>query len=107
MTVADYNPLIDSPPKEVPLENAPLIRVIAQVRYPSILKIEDKSFVAPFQEAIRDTYPILQPEQTSGFVIGPQGITQVSPKMIWRFADAKDHWRISLAPDFLAIVKKI
>ncbi len=103
MTVADYNPLTDPPPKEVPLENAPLIRVLAQVRFPSILAIEETGFVAPFQEAIRDIYPILQPEQTHGVVIGPQGITQVSPKMIWRFVDISGNWRISLAPDFLAI----
>lgn len=103
MTVADYNPLTAPPPEEVPLKNAPLIRVLAQVRFPSILAIEETSFVAPFQEEIRDIYPILKPEQTRGVVIGPQGITQVSPQMIWRFADASGNWRISLAPDFLAI----
>lgn len=103
MILADYNPLTDPPPKEVPLENAPLIRVLAQVRFPSILAIEETGFVAPFQEAIRDIYPILQPEQTHGVVIGPQGITQISPKNIWRFVDASGNWRVSLAPDFLAI----
>ncbi|MEL6605291.1 MAG: TIGR04255 family protein [Cyanobacteria bacterium J06614_10] len=103
MTLADYNPLITPPPEEVPLENAPLIRVLAQVRFPSILSIEEKSFVAPFQEVIRDTYPILQPEQTRGLVIGPSGITSSSPKMVWRFFDISGNWRISLAPDFLAI----
>ena len=38
------NPLIDSPPQEVPLKNAPLVRVIAQMRFPPILSIEKKEF---------------------------------------------------------------
>lgn len=103
MTVADYNPLTASPPEEVPLENAPLIRVLAQVRFPSILAIENTAFVAPFQEAIRTMYPILQFEKMQGVVIGPQGITQSPLKPVWRFTDANHNWRISLAPDFLAI----
>ena len=103
MTVAEYNPLTAPPPKEVPLENAPLIRVLAQVRFPNILSIEDKGFVAPFQESIRNIYPILKPEQTTGFVIGASGITTGSPKMVWRFTDTSGNWRVSLAPDFLAI----
>ena len=45
------NPLTGSPPPEVPLANAPLIRVIAQVRFPLIASVENRSFVAPFQEA--------------------------------------------------------
>lgn len=56
--VSINNPLIDPPPPEVPLKSAPLIRVIAQVRFPPILSIEKQEFVASFQEAIRDKYPI-------------------------------------------------
>lgn len=103
MTVVNDNPLTGQPPEEVPLTNAPLIRVLAQVRFPNILSIEDKGFVASFQEAIRDVYPILQTEQSRGVVFGPQGITQVEPKVIWRFRDASGDWRVSLASDFLAL----
>ena len=98
-----FNPLIEAPPKEVPLENAPLIRVIAQVRFPAILSIEKKDFVGSFQEAIRDKYPILQPEQTQGLVFGSQGIVQAIPQITWRFVDTTDSWRVSLAPNFLAL----
>lgn len=88
------NPLIEQPPSEVPLKNAPLIRVLAQVRFPPILKIEDSISVAPFQEAIREKYPILQSDQ---------GIVSSEPQKIWRFADVGGNWRVSLTRDFVAL----
>lgn len=97
------NPLIDPPPQEVPLKNAPLVRVIAQMRFPPILSIEKKEFVSSFQEAIRGEYPILKPEQTQGLIFGSQGVVQTTPQITWRFTDTASHWRVSLAPNFLAL----
>lgn len=99
----DDNPLVAVPPEEVPLNKAPLVRVIAQVRFPTILSIGERSFVAAFQEEIRSEYPVLQPEQTHGFVITPQGLESTSPSMIWRFIDKKEQWRVSLSPEFLSL----
>jgi uncharacterized protein (TIGR04255 family) len=101
--VVHYNPLTAQPPEEVPLKDAPLIRVIAQVRFPPILSIEKKDFVGSFQEAIREKYPILQPEQTQTFVFGPPGVVQPTFQLTWRFIDTADSWRVSLAPDFMAL----
>jgi uncharacterized protein (TIGR04255 family) len=101
--VSIFNPLIASPPEEVPLKNAPLIRVIAQMRFPPILSIEKKDFVSSFQEAIREKYPILQPEQTQTFIFGPQGAVQPALQLTWRFIDTADSWRVSLAPNFMAL----
>jgi uncharacterized protein (TIGR04255 family) len=97
------NPLIDPPPPEVPLKNAPLIRVIAQVRFPPILSIEKKEFVGSFQEAIRDKYPILQPEKTQGFIFDPQGNVQTLTQVAWRFSDTTGNWRVSLSSNFVAL----
>jgi uncharacterized protein (TIGR04255 family) len=101
--VVNFNPLTAPPPKEIPLKDAPLIRVIAQVRFPPILSIEKKDFVGSFQEAIREKYPILQPEQTQTFIFGPQDVVQPTLQLTWRFIDAADSWRVSLAPDFMAL----
>lgn len=99
------NPLVDPSPKEVPLKHAPLIRVIAQIRFPQILSIEKKDVVSSFQEAIRKNYPILQQEKTQGFIFGGQGIVPSDSQTIWRFMDQVDswHWRVSLASNFLAL----
>lgn len=101
--MVNYNPLTAQPPEEVALKDAPLIRVIAQVRFPPILSLEKKDFVGSFQEAIREKYPILQPEQTQTFVFGPPGVVQPTFQLTWRFIDTADSWRVSLAPDFMAL----
>lgn len=101
--MVNTNPLTAQPPEEVPLKKAPLIRVIAQVRFPPILSIEKKIFVGSFQEAIREKYPILQPEQTQAVVFDPQGGLQTLTQLTWRFVDITDSWRVSLAPDFVAL----
>ncbi len=97
------DPLRSALPAEVPLPAAPLVRVIAQVRFPQILSIEKREFVAPFQEAIRDRYPALRPEQSHRIIVGPRGASTGTPQVVWRFSDVDENWRVSLAPDFAAI----
>ncbi len=100
---AIVDPLVAPLPAEVPLKDAPLVRVIAQLRFPEILSVEQRDFVAPFQEAIRSTYPVLRQEQTQGFLVGPGTSAPTKAQTVWRFSDMTGHWRVSLAPDFLAI----
>jgi len=104
--VPNWNPLTDTPPKEVPLPNAPLVRVIAQARFPVIAAVEQKSFVAPFQEQIRNDYPVLRPDETKNVVVGLEGVINTTSSVIWRFEDLDGLWRISLGSNFLAIETK-
>jgi uncharacterized protein (TIGR04255 family) len=97
------NPLEAPPPAEVPLKDAPLVRVIAQLRFPEILSVEQRDFVAPFQEATRSTYAVLRQEQTQGFVLGSGGVAPAKPKIAWRFSDTGGDWRVSLTSEFLAL----
>lgn len=100
---AIVDPLVAPPPAEVPLKNAPLVRVIAQLRFPEILSIEQRDFVAPFQESIRAKYPVLRQEQTQGVLLGPAAFAPAKPQIAWRFSDTDGHWRVSLTPEFLAL----
>lgn len=100
---ATVDPLVAPLPSEVPLKNAPLVRVIAQLRFPEILSVEQRDFVAPFQEAIRAKYPILRQEHTLARLVGPSGVAPVKPQIAWRFTDTEGHWRVSLTPEFLAL----
>ncbi len=96
-------PLTGPPPAEVPLIDPPLVRVIAQVRFPLIASVEQREFIAPFQEAIRQQYPVLRPEQSRGVVFGPQGVMNTRSNTVWRFHDASEAWYVTLASDFLAL----
>jgi uncharacterized protein (TIGR04255 family) len=99
----NVDPLIAPIPAEVPLKDAPLVRVIAQLRFPEILSVEQREFVAPFQEAIRGTYSVLRQEHTQGVLFGPGSGAIAKPQVAWRFSDAEGHWRVSLTPVFLAL----
>jgi uncharacterized protein (TIGR04255 family) len=102
--VPAFDPFATNGPDEVPLERAPLVRVIAQLRFPPIVSLNNSDFIGPFQEEIRPRYPILRKEQTTGLLIGPPGIVaQRNDGAVWRFHDKTDSWRVSLAADFLAL----
>lgn len=100
---AHENPLIAPSPAEVPLPEAPLVRVIAQVRFPLVASVEKQDFIAAFQEAIRAEYPVLRPEQSRNVILGPKGPIDTRSNTVWRFHDASTAWRVTLAPDFLAL----
>lgn len=98
------SPFHSPPPPEVPLAQPPLVRVIAQLRFAPIAALGQLNFIAPFQEAIRRRYPILRPEQATELLLGPDGaVVQQAGGHVWRFHDKRDVWRVSLAPEFVAI----
>lgn len=97
------DPLAGPPPAEVPLAAPPLVRVVAQVRFPVIASIEHKAFIASFQEAIRKEYPILRPEQSTGVALGTRGVIHQRTLTAWRFHDTGGDWRVTLGTEFLAL----
>jgi uncharacterized protein (TIGR04255 family) len=97
------NPLSDPIPVEVPLPNAPLERVVAQVRFSPILKIEQRDYITAFQDGIREQYPSLEHDRTQLLALGPEGMVPKEASTRWRFIDVSGEWTVSLAPDFVAI----
>jgi len=96
------------PVQEVPLSRTPLVNVIAQVRFPAVMRIEaDSGFMATFQEAIRSDYPILRPERQLGVMIGPGGVQPQDAGTVWRFETRDpDAWQVTLAPSFVSLSAK-
>jgi uncharacterized protein (TIGR04255 family) len=89
---------------EVPLNAAPLARVIAQIRFPVVASFARLDGIGEFQNAIKAEYPILRPEKTQTFLVGQQGV-ELKPvdATVWRFHDKTDRWRVALSTDFIAI----
>ena len=96
-------PLTPTPTPEVPLPQAPLVRVIAQARFPAILAIRNPDRVAEFQEILRTTYPVLSQDQVHNIELTGGQTPNVRQCLIWRLADRDARWRVSLGVDFVAL----
>jgi uncharacterized protein (TIGR04255 family) len=83
MTAASItDPLQGPPPPEIPLKNAPLLRVIAQVRFPTLLAVRSADRVAGFQDAVRDRYPYLEREDVAMLSVGPISVPDASHEAV-------------------------
>lgn len=103
-TVPLASPFGEETLREISLPDAPLVRVLCQVKFPEIASVTRRDFIGPFQEAIRSDYPVLREERGVAINIGPEGVVaQSAGEQIWRFHSADAEWRVSLAPTFLAI----
>ncbi len=94
-----------TPVSEVHLPRAPLVRVIAQVRFPTILAIRDPDKVAVVQEKLRDSYPYLSLDQVHSIEVNDKQVPNVRPDLVWRLADLEKEvrWRVSLGVDFVSL----
>lgn len=102
------SPLGGSPPVEVPLARAPLLRVIAQLQFAPIAMMDQPNpgAVANFQEALRNDYPFYEPssEQMLQITVGPAGqSTTPVNRQVWRFLDFERNWRISLTSEAVSL----
>jgi uncharacterized protein (TIGR04255 family) len=89
---------------EIHLPNAPLVKVLAQIRFEKILTIQDESSIAPFQDSIREMYPVFRTERTRTLINAAAGIPNViEHPTVWKFSDIHETWKISLTSDFIAI----
>ena len=86
--------------EEIHLPNAPLVRVIAQVRFSSIVSIQKSEFIAHFQESLRSEYPLVQSDKN--LMINIFDSQDQREEVVWRFLDESKTWRITLASEFLA-----
>lgn len=94
---------------EIPLPGSPLAEVLAQVRFPPIVSLSRQEFLASFQEDVRSEYPILSEERQLGIFISPQGMSAVPQQdggILWRLTDLPKVWRLTVAPNFIALETK-
>lgn len=95
------NPMSTS---EVPLPQAPLARVIAQIRFPSVLAVHNPDTVAEFQEKHRHDYPFLTQDHVHSIELAGDQTPNVHHGIVWRLADQENAiWRVSLGVDFVAL----
>jgi uncharacterized protein (TIGR04255 family) len=98
---------MDLPESErVIYECNPLIEVVCQLRYPTILKVNSEP--VDFQEAIRDEYPyyeINKPQLPSDInkIIEQTGLPFPNEEMGHMFKSEDEKWLLTLTKDFIAL----
>jgi uncharacterized protein (TIGR04255 family) len=89
--------------EEVPLEPAPLVTVVAQLRFPRMLSLTTERSVGAFQEAVRVEYPIMREEQAQSIAITPAGPMVSEPSTVFQFEDVGTSWKVALSQDSLSL----
>lgn len=87
----------------------PLVEVVAQVRFPRILEIDDQ-LPSDFQRALREDYPLLETQEDAlSIMMFGQGqdrdMAQTPAKRttLYHFITPDRLWRISLSSEFIAL----
>jgi uncharacterized protein (TIGR04255 family) len=100
----DVSPFGLGPIAEVPLARAPLVSVLAQVRYPKIPLFSREEGAGAVRERLREHYPILRQGPAIALLITPSGVTQeVSQSPLWRLQDRHGAWTVTLSDEFVSI----
>lgn len=100
------DPLFGAIPASVPLSNAPLVRVLAQVRFTKVAKIGDENYIADFQEAIRQEYPHFHADKVRNveLIVNDGGISHKEVEAtVWRFFDQQKTIRVSLNTEAISL----
>jgi uncharacterized protein (TIGR04255 family) len=96
-------PFAGAPPVEVPLGSAPLVKVLAQMRFPVNAKIDTTEGVIGFQGVLGDRYPVMRQEQQIAIALTPGVDTPTPMSPLWRLSEVDGAWTVVLARDFVAI----
>lgn len=97
----------DNPePGNVALPTAPLVRVLAQVRFPQFSQfLSDEAQIArKFAALVADKYPLFEEGMETVFMLTPTGVSpQQSGSKLWRLRAADGSWQVSFGQNFVAL----
>jgi uncharacterized protein (TIGR04255 family) len=102
------SPFTEASPVEVPLSRAPLVKVLAQLKFPVNARIDTTEGIAGLQDLLRESYPVMRQEQQIGFAV-PLGSPPIGMQAaaatayLWRLSNLDNSWTVVIARDFLAI----
>ena len=98
------SPFGTEPIEEVPLPKAPLVHVLAQIRFPIEIGLTDSRRIEPLHRLLRKEYPLLKSDQTTSVVITANGVSS-EPQIdkLWRMRSKSGEWQVSIGESFLTV----
>ncbi len=103
MRVSPFN---DEPIEEVALTDAPLVKVLVQLRFPTIASVETNQGIASFQAALNERYPVMRDEREVELAVASNAPApiQFNASVVRRlFNPDSQGWTVSLASGFVAL----
>lgn len=98
------SPFDADPTEEIFLEKAPLIRVVAQIRFPRLAVFQTSNPIGTFVERIADEYPLLEEKKELQLIATPSGfIQQPSETRTWEMRSSSEEWKVTINEAFLAL----
>lgn len=74
--------------EELPLDAAPIVRVLAQARFAGLVTKINADTAAAFGDALAEWLPFVNPSQGIELIIGPNGVQQSSSQLAqWEYHD--------------------
>ncbi|WP_327722601.1 TIGR04255 family protein [Streptomyces sp. NBC_00490] len=98
MTRQLRTPFGDEPCEDVPLSEAPLARVLAQLRFEPLAALESSNTATLFGAEIGSKYPYIEKASQFNMLISPGQVSpQVGQNPVWRFRSPDKKTVVSLA----------
>lgn len=101
-----YMPFGDDEIPEIRLSRDPLLRVLAQLRFPPLVVLNKSSIESTLVPVLHDLagdYPISQEGHEVQVEIGPEGIKQTPGGSLITVENAKKTWKVTIGTSFLSI----
>lgn len=101
-----HMPFGDGEITEVPLSRAPLLRVLAQLRFPPLVVLNKSSIestLAPVLRKLAREYPISEEGHEVQVEIGPEGIKQTQGGSLVTLENAQKTWKVTVGTSFLSL----
>jgi uncharacterized protein (TIGR04255 family) len=97
------------PIAEVPLPRSPLLRALAQVRFPRLVAMSPQNIettVGFVVEKLKDDYPILGEQREAQVTLTPEGVTQTPGARLWQLRSPDESWQVTLGETFVSLDTK-
>lgn len=106
MATAAHPFAFEDPDINVPLPSAPLVRTIAQIRFPHLTRFStnEEAVATRIADALADQYPLMDVGQEVTMTITPDGVSEDrSTTRLWRLGSGDRDWQITFCGTFLSI----
>jgi uncharacterized protein (TIGR04255 family) len=100
------HPFAVEEPGNIPLSSAPLVRTIAQVKFPHLTQfsINEDAVAQGVAAALAEHYPLMEVGREVSVTITTEGVSENrSATRLWRLASGDRAWQISFSGTFLSI----